>query len=188
MTELERLNMDLSKYEAIKENLYNRRKVEEINRDKYQIDNDKLFNAIKNVKKNNKKLYLDVLLIILFSFLGVNILLDFNLGLLYEQIIKIFGMFISMTGIYFDLKKVSKNINKIEYLRDKYSIVSQNLFAEEFFLNNTNEKIIENDNKIKLLKEKINQLENNKNEYENPYKIDNCDYNIENPKVLIKRK
>ena len=187
MTKLEKLNMELSKLEAIKENLDNRMKNLENSKNKYKIDSDKLYNAIKNVKKNNKKLYLDILLIIIVSFLGTNVLLDLNLGLLYEQIIKIIGMFVPMTGIYFDLKKVAKNINKIEYLRNEYSISSQNLFADEFFLKNTKENIIKKDNEIKLIKEEINKLEKKKIDYVNINKIDNYDYNIENSKVYVKK-
>ena len=178
MTKLEELEMKLSKYEALKVNLIN--KINKLNNgiNKYSFECNKLINNIKEIKKSNNISKLLIILPFILYFLIVYGLFNFN-GILFEQIIKIIILTIPIMNTYKQAKIINSNRKKLNNLEEEYRYISQDLFAEEFFLKNTKDDILINDEKIDILKEQINNLNYSNN--------DNSENISSKEKVLIKK-
>ena len=183
MTKLEELNMNLEKYLAIKGNLKNRVLNLEKNINNYKFEINKLTNQLSETKE---LIAISIFMIIapFFITMALNfVIFDFELDIFLEQIIKVLLYSLPILNVFYEVKNIMQNKKQLKKLKEKSKAKNQDLFAEQFFLKNTKENIINNDKSIMLIKDQINNLQ----KFEKTDEIESLNNVVEKPKVFVKK-
>ena len=129
--------------------------------EKYQGLNDNLYNKIKEITKDNRYYIWFSILIYIFCFLCLYYLKHYLvLNKLIKILLNIILNLFSHINCYYQMKNYLHNNKKLEKLENDFQIVSQDLFAEKFFLIQTKKKYETNKYKLFILRKELG-LKNN---------------------------
>ena len=147
--------------------LLNKIKNHMIKIDKYQKKNDELYTKLKELRKDIRYNILFSLLSYLLSFLLLYYLRHYiTLNLLLDLLLKIFLYIVPHINCYFQMKDLCDNNKKLVFINDKYINISQKLFAEKFFLNNTKSDYEKNKINVFLLRKELGTIINIDDKFE----------------------
>ena len=135
--------------------------------DKYTEENNKLYSKSKELRKNIRYNIWFSILTYLLSFLLLyylrhNITLNMLLDLLFKTILYI----TPHINCYYQMKELCNNIKEFNEINKKYIIISQNLFAEKFFLNNAKSDYEKNKINVFLLRKELGSIINVDDKFE----------------------
>ena len=139
--------------------LLNKIKNHMIKIDKYKEENDELYSKLKDLRKDVRYNVLFSLLTYLLSFLLLYYLRHYiTLNALVDLLFKIILYVAPHINCYYQVKELSENNEKLESINNQYVNVSQKLFAEKFFLNNTKSDYEKNKINVFLLRKELGSV------------------------------
>lgn len=161
--------------------LLNKIKNHMIKIDKYNEENDELYSKLKDLRKDVRyNVWFSLLTYLLSSLLLYYLRHYITLNALVDLLFKIILYVVPHINCYYQMKELSENNEKLELINNQYVNVSQKLYAEKFFLNNTKSDYEKNKINVFLLRKELGTTNNIEN------KLEEINYEKNNIKVLNK--